>query len=150
VVCGERFEFHLMLRAESANGREDDLLLEQKMGFDGAIESKSGRLCVAAGSTLEHAAQVLEEGLEASVLRLDLIRGALQMVAELSSDCFHKLLWFLRKKSTRQLRAASAAWTLFSLGPYRVRDRFRSPFRSQPLQGMCRCSAAARAATQPH
>jgi hypothetical protein len=109
VVSGERFEFDLVFWAESADRRKDDLLFEQKMGFDGAIESKCSRLCVAAGPTLEHAAQILEEGLEASVLRLDLIRGALQMVAEFSSNRFHKLLWFLRKKSTRQLRAASAA-----------------------------------------
>ena len=62
------------------------------MGLDGAVESKCSRLCVAAGSARERAAQVLEQGLEPPVLRLDLIRCALQMVAEFSSNRFHWLL----------------------------------------------------------
>jgi hypothetical protein len=92
VVSDEYFEFDLVLRAEPANRRKDDLFLEQKMGLDGAIESKRSRLRVAARSARERVAQILEEGLEPPVLSLDLIRGALQVVAEFSSSCFHWLL----------------------------------------------------------
>jgi hypothetical protein len=77
VVFAKRFEFSVVLRRKSANRRKDDLLLEQEMGFDGAIESKSGGLRVAAGSARERAAQILEERLEPPVLCLDLARGAL-------------------------------------------------------------------------
>jgi len=73
VVFGERFEFSVVLRTESANRRKDDLLLEQEMSPDGAIESERSGLRVASGSAREVSLQILEEGLEAPVLRLDLI-----------------------------------------------------------------------------
>jgi hypothetical protein len=59
------------------------------MGFDGAIESKCSGLRVAAGSARERAAQILEEGLEPSVLRLDLACGAFQATTKLDFGCFH-------------------------------------------------------------
>ena len=89
VVFGERFEFGVVLRREPANRRKDDLLLEQKMGFDGAIESKRSRLCVAAGSAPERIAQILEERLESPVLCLDLACGALQAAAKFDLIRFH-------------------------------------------------------------
>jgi hypothetical protein len=89
VVFGKRFEFSVVLRRKSANRRKDDLLLEQEMGFDGAIESKSGGLRVAAGSARERAAQILEEGLEPPVLCLNLVCGALQATAKLDFVRFH-------------------------------------------------------------
>jgi hypothetical protein len=54
------------------NRRKDDLLLEQEVGPDGAIESECSGLRVAADSAREGAAQILEERLEAPVLCLDL------------------------------------------------------------------------------
>ena len=89
VVFGERFEIRVVLRREPANRRKDDLLLEQKMGFDGAIESKCSGLRVAAGSARERAAQILEEGLEPPVLCLDLTCGALQAATKLDLIRFH-------------------------------------------------------------
>ncbi len=89
VVFGERFEFSVVLRRESANRRKDDLLLEQEMGFDGAIESKRSRLRVAAGSARERTAQILEERLEPPVLCLDLTCGALQAATKLDLIRFH-------------------------------------------------------------
>ncbi len=89
VIFSERFEIRVVLRREPANRRKDDLLLEQEMGFDGAIESKSGGLRVAAGSARERAAQILEEGLEPPVLCLDLACGTFQATAKLDFGCFH-------------------------------------------------------------
>jgi hypothetical protein len=89
VVFGERFEFSVVLRRESANRRKDDLFLEQEMGFDGAIESKRSRLGVAARSARERTAQILEERLEPPVLCLDLACGALQATPKLDFIRFH-------------------------------------------------------------
>jgi hypothetical protein len=59
------------------------------MGFDGAIESKCSGLRVAADSARECAAQILEEGLEPTVLCLNLACGTFQATAKLYFGCFH-------------------------------------------------------------
>jgi hypothetical protein len=110
------------------------------MGFDGTLESKRSRLGVAAGSTRDRAAQTLEEGIEPPVLRLDLICGVLQLIAEFSFNRFHGLLCFLRMESTQQLGSARIASILLS--PTLVRPRSRPASDLQPLQGMCRHLAA--------